>query len=207
MHENGVNWELFGAKNNRFYLQNGSIGPAFMNSKTTGSTDGIRLSDLVDFEGNDKRKLQITTQKCPVLMRKNLHELFPAPEVIAENDKLTLITLSQGSAGGDHEKTAIEFVHAAREICSRLRMHGFWCDFLNPFSGRPFHSYHQKSLYKLNDTRFRGLCMKFEEIIAEGAGQNCIVLCEDKSLKFSGSVFSNIPTNLEMMKELIADDE
>lgn len=191
MHENGLNWELFGtAKNNRFFLQSGSVGPAFMNSKTTSATDGINLNDLVDFENKDKKRLQISTQKCPILMRKNLHELFPAPEVIAENDKITLITLSQGtSASGDHERTAIQFVHAAREICSRLRLHGFWSDFLNPFSGRPFHSYHQKALYKLNDVRFRGLCMKFEEISAEGGNENCVILCEDKSLKFSGSIF------------------
>lgn len=207
-HENGLNWELFGARNNRFFLGSGSLGPAYLTTKSTASTDGINLSDLLDFEGNSKKKLKISTQKCPILLRKNLHELFPAPEVIAENEKLTLITLSQASLAGDlsHEKSAIEFVHAAREICSRLRLHGFWSDFLNPFSGRPFHSYHQKSLYKLNDTRFRGLCMKFEEIPAIGADENCVLICEDKSVKFSGSIFSNIPANLDMIKELINDD-
>lgn len=178
-----------------------------MNSKTTAKTDGINLYDLLDFTGKDKKRLHISTKKCPILLRKNLHELFPAPEVIAENEKLTLITLSQASLTGDHEKSAIEFVHAAREICSRLRLHGFWSDFLNPFSGRPFHSYHQKSLYKLNDTRFRGLCMKFEEIPAVGADENCVLICEDKSVKFSGSIFSNIPSNLEMIKELIMDED
>lgn len=207
-HENGLNWELFPSpRNNRFYLASGSIGPAYMNSKSTLGSDGCDLEQLVDFKNEDSRKLHIKAQKCPMLLRKNLHEMFPAPEVIAENDKLTLITLGQSSVASiDHEKAAINFVLAAREICSRLRLHGFWSDFLNPMSGRPFHSYHQKSLYKLNDERFRGLCMKFEEIKAEGADEDCLLISEDLSTRFSGSIFSNIPANLELIKDLILDE-
>lgn len=202
-----MNWELFGPRNNRFFLASGSIGPAWLNSKSTLGKDGIELEQLVDFESKDGKKLHIATQRCPLLLRKNLHELFPAPEVITENEKLTLITLSQASVvAADHEKAAINFVMSAQEICSRLRLHGYWSDFLNPMSGRPFHSYHQKSLYKLNDARFRGLCMKFEEIKAVGADENCLLLSEDKSSKFSGSIFSNIPANLELIKDLILDE-
>lgn len=204
-HENGLNWELFGPRNNRFFLANGSIGPAWISNKSTLARNGFDLAQLVDFKSKDKTKLHIETKKCPLLLRKNLHELFPAPEVIAENDKLTLITLSQAVASTDHEKAAINFVLAAREICSRLRLHGYWCDFVNPMSGRPFHSYHQNSLYKMNDERFRGLCMKFEEIKAAGADENCLLISEDKSTKFSGSVFSNIPANLDVIKEFLVD--
>lgn len=186
-------------------LQSGSIGPAYLNSKSTLGSDGIELEQLIDFDNKDKKKLHITTQKCPLLLRKNLHELFPAPEVITESEKLTLITLSQAELSCEHERSAINFVLAAKEICSRLRLHGYWGDFLNPMSGRPFHSYHQKSLYKLNDERFRGLCMKFEEIEAEGANENTLIICEDKSPKFSGSVFTNIPPSLDLIKELILD--
>lgn len=205
-HENGLNWELFGPRNNRFFLASGSVGPAYMNSKSTLGSDGLNLEELIDFGNVDKKKLHISTQKCPLLLRKNLHELFPAPEVITESEKLTLITLSQAVVSTDHEKAAISFVLAARELCARLRLHGYWSDFLNPMSGRPFHTYHQKSLYKLNDERFRGLCMKFEEIKAVGADENCLLICEDKSTKFSGSVFSNIPANLELIKDLILEE-
>lgn len=206
-HENGLNWELFGPRNNRFFLASGSIGPAYMNNKTTLGSDGMDLLQLVDFGNKDKSKLHISAQKCPLLLRKNLHELFPAPEVLTESEKLTLLTLSQAALSTDHEKAAINFVLAAREICTRLRLHGYWADFLNPMSGRPFHSYHQKSLYKLNDERFRGLCMKFEEIKALGAEENCLLMCEDKSTKFSGSVFTNIPSNLEFIKDMILDQD
>lgn len=178
-----------------------------MNMKSTFGSDGLDLEQLVDFGNKDNNKLHIVAQKCPILLRKNLHELFPAPEVITDSEKLTLLTLSQPviAQTTDHEKAAIHFVLAAREICARLRLNGYWSDFLNPMSGRPFHSYHQKSLYKLNDERFRGLCMKLEEIKAAGADENCLLICEDLSTKFSGSIFTNIPPNLELIKDLILE--
>lgn len=205
VHENGANWELFGAKNNRFFLGKGSVGPAYLNNNSTFNAI-TELEELIDFTNKDKTKLHINLQKCPMLIRKNLQEMFPAPEVITETSHLSLIVLNQSSAGSqDHEQAAIKFIFAAREICQRLRLHGYWADFLNPFSGKAFFSYHQKSLYK-NDERFRGLCMKLEKIKGFGLKDSCLLISEDKSTKFSGSIFTNLPS-MEMFKELVLEDE
>lgn len=132
--------------------------------------------------------------------------MFPAPEVVSENSNLSLITLSQsGPLPSEHEQAAMKFVLAAREICQRLRLHGYWSDFLNPFSGKAFFSYHQKSLYK-NDERFRGLCMKLESIKGFGTKDDCLLISEDTSTKFSGSIFTNLPS-MEMFKELVIEDD
>lgn len=87
---------------------------------------------------------------------------------------------------------------AAREICSRLRLTGYWSDFMNPFSGKPFHSYAGKSLYKL-DQRFRGIGMKFENF------NNCTVIGADQDLSFSGNIFTNAPVHMDVIKSLIKD--
>lgn len=121
--------------------------------------------------------------------------------MVNENTTLSLITLSQASTVIDHEKAAIDFVHASRDICQRLRLNGFWSDFVNPFSGKAFFSYHPKSLYK-NDERFRGLCMKLEEI----KGLDCLLISEDKSAKFNGSIFTNLPS-MEMFKDLVLEED
>ncbi|KAG5682366.1 hypothetical protein PVAND_011722 [Polypedilum vanderplanki] len=197
-----ANWELFGPKNNRFFLASGSAGPAFLNNLSTFGP--CELNKLIDFKNKDKYKLHISFQKCPVLIRNNIHEIFPAPELMSDGGRSQLSLILLSSMDCDHEKAAIQYVLAAREICKKLHLHGFWCDFLNPFSGKAFFSYHQKSLYK-NDERFRGICMKLESVNGHGTKDNCLLISEDKSNKFSGSVFTNLPS-LDMFKELVLNN-
>lgn len=102
----------------------------------------------------------------------------------------------------DHCPLYSQFVLAAREMCARLRMHGYWADFMNPFSGKPFHSYASgKKLYKV-DARFRGLGIRFEEHDA------CLVIAADDAAvppPFSGSVFTTAPVSLTMLQALVVD--
>lgn len=69
---------------------------------------------------------------------------------------------------------------------------------MNPFSGKPFHSYAGQSLYK-QDQRFRGIGMKLESF------NNCTVIGADEELSFSGNIFTNAPTNMDVIKSLIKD--
>lgn len=92
-----------------------------------------------------------------------------------------------------------QFVIAAREMCSRLRLNGYWADFMNPFSGKPFYSYASgKNLYKI-DERFRGLGIKFEN------HNDCLIISSDKEAVFTGSVFTNAPTDLGMLQTILDD--
>lgn len=68
------------------------MGPAWQGATTTVTLD-TTLENLIDFDSKDECKLHVSSQECPTLLRKNLHELFPAPEVVA-NSNLTMITLS-----------------------------------------------------------------------------------------------------------------
>lgn len=84
-------------------------------------------------------------------------------------------------------------------MCTRLRENGYWADFMNPFSGKPFYSYASgKNLYKI-DERFRGLGIKFEN------KQDCLIISVDTETAFSGSVFTNAPTSLTMLQALVVD--
>lgn len=71
---------------------------------------------------------------------------------------------------------------AAQEICLRLKMAGYWADFINPFSGRPYLSPFQKPTLYEADERFR--CLGFEirkeggtKIIAPTKGSNFVGKC------------------------------
>lgn len=75
-YENGANWELFPlAKNNRFFLRQGLIGPAYISYQSTSSP--VDFKQLIDFDNKDKSRLHINFKKCPVLIRRNLNEIFP----------------------------------------------------------------------------------------------------------------------------------
>lgn len=70
---------------------------------------------------------------------------------------------------------------------------------MNPFSGKPFHSYASgKNLYK-QDERFRGIGIKLENF------NNCTIIGSEHELSFSGNIFTNAPSNLEVIRNLIKD--
>lgn len=84
-------------------------------------------------------------------------------------------------------------------MCTRLRLNGFWADFMNPFSGKPFYSYASgKNLYKIDD-RFRGLGIKYEDL------NHCLIISPDNEETFSGSIFTNAPSDLTQLQLLIDD--
>lgn len=70
---------------------------------------------------------------------------------------------------------------------------------MNPFSGKPFHSYASgKNLYK-QDPRFRGLGMKLESF------NECLMISEDDKLSFSGNIFTNAPSDLIQLQNLLRE--
>ncbi|XP_037818368.1 uncharacterized protein LOC119608148 isoform X2 [Lucilia sericata] len=196
--ECGPNWELLSPRGNRFYFPN-AVGPAWQGASTTITLE-VPLESLVDFDGKNSEKkpmLKFSVNECPSLIKKSLHELFPAPEVVS-SEKLALMTLR---FNGDSEMGARKFVLAAREITARLRLHGYWADFMNPFSGKPFYSWSSgKNLYKI-DKRFRGLNMKLNK------HNECVVISSDAEDNaenaFSGSIYSNAPSEFAQLKSLL----
>lgn len=68
-----------------------------------------------------------------------------------------------------------QFLIAAKNICDKLKTSGYWADFINPFSGRPYFSPTSlNELYK-TDEKFR--CMDFQifEI------KNCKIICNENN--------------------------
>uniref|UniRef100_A0A1A9VNF9 Methylmalonic aciduria and homocystinuria type D protein, mitochondrial n=1 Tax=Glossina austeni TaxID=7395 RepID=A0A1A9VNF9_GLOAU len=193
--ECGPNWELLSPRGNRFYFPN-AVGPAWQGASSTITLEAP-LESIVDFEGKastETAMLQFSVNECPSLIKKSLHELFPTPEVMS-SEKIALMTLS---FSGDTEQGARKFVLAAREITTRLRLHGYWADFMNPFSGKPFYSWaNGKNLYKVDD-RFRGLNMKIFKV------NDCVVISPDSAEQaFSGTIYTNAPTDYFQLRSII----
>ncbi|KAH8366975.1 hypothetical protein KR200_012091, partial [Drosophila serrata] len=195
--ENEPNWELTATKNNRFYLPH-AIGPAWQGDTTTASLMGP-LGELVNFmkeDNKDGSRLEFACCDCPALLRGSITELFPMRIGSHRHSPITMLTLSNE---GDIEKGAIKFVLAARDICFRLMAFGYWADFLNPFSGKPYIMPKEGlTLYK-QDQRFRGINMLLTQ------KSHCLVISAAKNdrTKFSGTIYCTAPSDYKEMLELL----
>jgi len=195
-YEGGPNWEIFNPKGNRFYLQSGGLGPAWQSSKTTVDLNAS-LYRLLDFElkpTKNSSKLHFTIKRCPKLLHENIQELFSVV-----SGELTLITLSSRTRNDTEiENSAKNFVIAAREICRRLVREGYWADFINPFSSKPFYSQtNNANLFNI-DKRFHVYGLKYEE-----PNKNCIVTKADVEGTFSGSIVTTAPNDSKKIVKLL----
>ncbi|KAH8344688.1 hypothetical protein KR067_003365 [Drosophila pandora] len=195
--ESEPNWELTSAKNNRFYLPN-ATGPAWQGDNTTVGLLGP-LAHLVNFfqePNEDKSRLEFSCCPCPLLIRESLVELFPV-RVVAQRD--SLITMLILSYEGDIEQGAAKFVLAARDMCDRLLSLGYWADFLNPFSGRPYFMPRDGSILYKQDHRFRGLNMRLSQ------QNHCTVIAaeENDRTHFSGTIYCTAPSHYAQLVQLL----
>ncbi|KAK2576913.1 hypothetical protein KPH14_005534 [Odynerus spinipes] len=219
--ETNPNWELLTPRGFRFYLP-GSIGPGWLNASTTThiKTEFITIADEDSLdsmrEKNKNKKLRgktyikqpllyCTAQECPLLLRKGIEELFPGCLDVSAA-QLTIVTISQKSnikalrwgKIAETEKLAKCFVLAASDICTRLKMIGYWADFINPFSGQPYFSSQKKNTLYTTDERFRCLGFKVKE------KNNCKVITYDNSVtNFIGSLYTTAPASTEFLKEIM----
>lgn len=221
------NWELLMPRGFRFYLP-GSVGPGWLNATTIAHVrtqvvvsnkteqapedyDERYLPDQKNcLQGDSQRPtLHCIAQECPLLLRKGIKELFPGCLDVGSS-QLTIISIcqkinsktSRWSREMEVEELAKYFVLAASDVCAKLKMFGYWADFINPFSGQP-HLNLQKSssLYK-TDERFR--CLGFKILLKN----NCKVILSENNIKnFIGSLYTTAPASTEFLKEILYDCE
>ncbi|EEB13480.1 conserved hypothetical protein [Pediculus humanus corporis] len=160
------NWELLAPKGYRFLLP-GSLGPAWHEAGSMVPVDTFNTSKTNSkLTKLDLDALECTAQECPILLRNGVLELFPNNEIYT-SQQLTVVTIKHKnnfykskSSDVESEYDAKTFVWAAQEICIKLKSTGYWADFINPFSGRPYLSPFYKSTLYETDERFR--CLGFE---------------------------------------------
>ncbi|XP_066993307.1 cobalamin trafficking protein CblD [Anabrus simplex] len=193
------NWELLAPSSYRFFLP-GSVGPAWHDITTVAQAAKTSLKKQTAVTNASKSStFKCIIQDCPVLLRKGVLELFSGSEI--GESELSIITLEYESSGklvpeGD-EAIAKSFVLAAEDICNKLRAAGFWADFINPFSGRPYLSpYHGVSLYETHE-KFRCLGFQIEE------RANCKLIMNEDEKNFIGSLFTTAPSSMLLLEDLL----
>lgn len=201
------NWELLAPRGYRFYMP-GSVGPAWHDAYTT-----VHTQQFESASSHETRKkaseytVDCVAQDCPMLLRRGVMELFPGTDIGGSD--LTIVTLSQKtttdlSHTGSEEETEREkvtkfFVLAAQEVCMKLRLAGYWADFINPFSGRPYLTpFYSTPYYEIDG---RSYCLDF--VIKDHGDCKVISSKHEKSHSYVGSLFTTAPASTTLLRDIL----
>lgn len=151
-------------------------------------------------------KLECLIVDCPELIKKDFQDLFPERNIL--KGRMTVITLSQKT---DNDMTgwspAIEeerelllenFITGATEICEALHEAGYWADFIDPSSGRPFLGpYTHATMYE-TDERYRNFGFEIDDLGC------CKVISHHLwgTHSYVGSLFTNAPLEHPLLQKL-----
>jgi len=116
--------------------------------------------------------LDCQLREAPSLLKKELQGLFPGRDVI--KSQLSVITMARktendmtgwsGDVEDERENLVETFITAAKEICGRLHGEGYWADFIDPCSGKPYLGQHTNTTLFETDDRFRMLGFQIEDL-------------------------------------------
>uniref|UniRef100_A0A6A7FTY8 Methylmalonic aciduria and homocystinuria type D n=1 Tax=Hirondellea gigas TaxID=1518452 RepID=A0A6A7FTY8_9CRUS len=152
--------------------------------------------------------LECKVQDCPNLIMKDLKRLFPSYQ--EPKFEVTAVTLSQRTTHDmatwseaveeEREELLKHFVNAASQICKTLTDEGYWADFVDPSSGRPFYDDLTTDTMFETDDRYRYLGLTIEDL-------GCCKVISHKLFGthvFVGVIFTDAPMESEVLREALA---
>ena len=150
---------------------------------------------------------QVSAYSCPELLLNDFKELFPGKSL---GNRITVLTICQKTINDmkswnpvmqkEREDMMEHFVSLATGIVTKLQDHGFWADFIDPFSGRPMNSGYTHATFWETDERYRRLGFEIEDV-----GCCRVLRHHDWGTKaFVGSIFTNAPVNSSEVSDLVS---
>lgn len=116
--------------------------------------------------------LECAAYDCPQLLRKDCADLFPDRNTM--EGPFTVITLSQHTDNDmsmwsmevENERDSLFeiFMQGAMEMCKSLSENGFWADFIDPMSGKPFKGPHTNATMFETDERYCKLGFTIDDL-------------------------------------------
>ncbi|XP_034140944.1 methylmalonic aciduria and homocystinuria type D homolog, mitochondrial-like [Drosophila guanche] len=159
------------------------------------------------FLADDRQILQCNAHECPVLMVQDFQELFPNNPELSQG--MTVMTISQKSINDmsswsskvidERESLMEKFVFTAERMCNYLKSLGYWADFIDPSSGRPYNGDYTPATFFETDERYRKFGFEIEDLGC------CKVISHSKwgTNLFVGALFTNAPVESDAIQSLI----
>lgn len=155
--------------------------------------------------------LECIAQDCPQLIQKDFAKLFPNRDVTS--GQLTVVTLAQKTVNDmsgwseavefEREELIACFIDAAKEVCSQLNQTGYWADFVDPTSGRPYLGQYTNDTMFETDERYRHLGFSIEDLGC------CKVISHRQwgTHTFVGCIFTNAPADSGVLTNILRQQQ
>jgi hypothetical protein len=151
----------------------------------------------------------ISAVDCPKLLRKDLKELFPGEKFGGRSVSVLNVTQQTENDMAVWAQTAeverrdltSKFVNTALTLCTWLKQHGYWADFIDPDSGRPYLSAYTNSTLFETDERYGQLGFEIEDLGC------CKVIKHSKwsTRAMVGTIFTDAPLDSQVIQKIVAD--
>jgi len=151
----------------------------------------------------------ISAVDCPKLLRKDLKELFPGEKFGGRSVSVLNVTqqtendmaIWAQTAEVERRDLTSKFVNTALTLCTWLKQHGYWADFIDPDSGRPYLSAYTNSTLFETDERYGQLGFEIEDLGC------CKVIKHSKwsTRAMVGTIFTDAPLDSQVIQKIVAD--
>uniref|UniRef100_A0A0P5X744 Methylmalonic aciduria and homocystinuria type D protein, mitochondrial n=1 Tax=Daphnia magna TaxID=35525 RepID=A0A0P5X744_9CRUS len=178
--------------------------------QSTQEEDELNSTEIEEFLldlPQSSEVLECVAQECPKLVRKDFADLFPSRDV--SFGPLTVVTLAQKTKSDmsewsevveyEREELVACFVDAAKEICEQLQNSGYWSDFIDPSSGRPYLGNYTNATLFETDERYRHLGFSIEDL-------GCCKIIRHGTWgthAFVGCIFTNAPFDSNTLQDAL----
>jgi len=155
------------------------------------------------------RRLNCELHEAPSLLKREVSSLFPDRDVI--NKHLSIITLCQKTANDmsgwsndvekEREILVEQFYSAAKELCGRLKSDGYWSDFIDPSSGKPYYGQYTNTTMFETDEKYRLLGYRIEDL-------GCCKVISHKEFGrhvFVGTIFTDAHPSSGVVQDIFTD--
>jgi len=152
--------------------------------------------------------LEVTALNCPPALVKDLIGMFPDQQ-LTHQSRLTVLNLTQKSDNDmsawslkmemERDKLTHAFIESAMNICEHLKREGYWADFIDPTSGRPYlGGFTNLTLFE-TDERYNQLGFNIEDL-------GCCKVVKHVlwgSHAFVGTIFTSAPLDDEAIQNVL----
>lgn len=154
--------------------------------------------------------LECAAQDCPQILRRDFQELFVDRNIM--DGPLTVITMCHKTENDmstwsmdveqEREQLLESFVEGATFFCEAFNNEGYWADFIEPESGKPYFGPHTNSVMFETDERYRKLGFEINDLGC------CKVISHHLwgTHSYVGCVFTNAPLDNPIVQNINMDN-